>query len=54
MEFPITDLLSSEASEQWLLEYFHLTGLKCPKCNSTVERATVFRVTRKSELKVFR
>lgn len=54
MEFPIIDLLSPEASEEWLLEYFHPAGLKCPKCKSPVERATVFRVTRTSELKVYR
>ena len=34
MEFPIIDLLSPEASEEWLLEYFHPAGLKCPKCKS--------------------
>jgi transposase-like protein len=54
MEFPITDLLSPEASEQWLLEYFHPDGLKCPRCQSPVERANVFRVTRQSKLKVYR
>jgi len=54
MEFPITELLSPEASEQWLLAYFHPDGLKCPKCQSPVERAGLFRVTRKSELKVYR
>lgn len=54
MEFPITDLLSPEQSEQWLLEHFHPEGLQCPGCQSPVERANVFRVTRKSELKVYR
>lgn len=54
MEFPITDLLSPEASEEWLLEHFHPEGLKCPNCQSPVERAGLFRVTRKSELKVYR
>lgn len=54
MEFPITNLLSPEQSEQWLLGHFHPEGLKCPGCKSTVERANVFRVTRKSELKVYR
>jgi transposase-like protein len=54
MEFPITHLLSPEQSEQWLLEHFHPEGLKCPSCQSPVERANVFRVTRKSELKVYR
>jgi transposase-like protein len=54
MEFPITNLLSPEQSEQWLLEYFHPEGLKCPWCKSPVERANVFRVTRKSQVKVYR
>ena len=54
MEFPIADLLSPEQSEQWLMEYFHPEGLKCPECQSPAERANVFRVTRKSQLKVYR
>jgi len=54
MEFPITNLLSPEQSEQWLLEYFHSEGLKSPGCQSPAERANVFRITRKSELKVYR
>ena len=54
MEFPITNLLSPEQSEQWLLEHFHPAGLKCPRCQTSVEQANVFRITRKSELKVYR
>jgi transposase-like protein len=54
MEFPISNLLSREQSERWLLDHFHPEGLKCPYCQSPVERAGVFRVTRKSELKVYR
>jgi transposase-like protein len=54
MEFPITNLLSVEQSEQWLMEHFHPEGLKCPSCQSPIERASVFRITRKSELKVYR
>ena len=54
MEFPITDLLSPEQSEQWLMKHFHPEGLKCPGCQATIERANVFRVTRKSDLKVYR
>ena len=54
MEFPIINLLSPEQSEQWLLEHFHPEGLKCPGCKTSVERANVFRVTRKSELQVYR
>ena len=47
-------LLSPEQSEQWLLEHFHPEGLKCSRCKSPVGRASVFRNTRKSELKVDR
>ena len=54
MEFPITNLLSREQSEAWLLEHFHPQGLKCTGCQAPVERANIFRVTRKSELKVYR
>lgn len=54
MEFPITNLLSPEQSEQWLLEHFQPEGLKCPGCQAAIEQANVFRVTRKSELKVYR
>jgi len=54
MEFPITGLLSAEESEQWILEYFHPQGLQCPWCQSPVEQANRFRVTRKSKLQVYR
>jgi transposase-like protein len=54
MEFPITGLLDTEQSEQWILEHFHPQGLKCPWCQSSVEEANLFRVTRKSKLKVYR
>ena len=54
MEFPITALLSQEESEQWILEHFHPQGLKCPWCQVPVERANLFRVTRKSKLQVYR
>ena len=54
MEFQITNLLSSEQSGQWMLKHFRPERLKCPGCQSPVERANVFRITRKSELKVYR
>jgi transposase-like protein len=54
MEFPIADLLSMEESEQWILEHFHPQGLKCRWCQARVERANLFRMTRKSKLKVYR
>jgi len=54
MEFPITDLLSTEQSESWLLGHFHPEGLKCPKCGADVVNSLPFRVTKKSGLQVYR
>ena len=54
MEFPITELLSLEESERWLLKHFHPQGLKCSWCQASVERGNLFRMTRKSKLKVYR
>jgi hypothetical protein len=54
MEFPITDLLSQEQSEQWILDYFHPDGLKCPRCRASVAEAYVHRQTKKSQLTVYR
>jgi transposase-like protein len=54
MEFPITDLLSQEQSKQWIEDYFHPEGLKCPRCRASVAEAYVHRQTRKSQLTVYR
>ena len=54
MEFSITELLSAEESEAWIREYFHPHGLKCSGCQSPVEQASRFRMTRKSKLQVYR
>jgi transposase-like protein len=54
MEFPITDLLSHEESEQWLGDYFHPEGWKCPGCRASAADAYVFRQTKKSQLTVYR
>lgn len=54
MEFPITNLLSQEDSEQWLLDYCHREGLKCPRCGVGVAGAYVHRQTKKSQLTVYR
>lgn len=54
MEFPIIDLLSTEACERWLLEHFHPDGLKCPRCGAGVKQAHPFRQTKKSRLQVYR
>jgi transposase-like protein len=54
MEFPITDLLSQEQSEQWIKDYFHPDGLKCPRCGASVADAYVHRRTKRSSLTVYR
>ena len=54
MEFPITELLDQEQSEQWVIEHFHPEGLKCPRCKAGVEEAYAFRQTVRSQLQVYR
>ena len=54
MEFPITDLLNADDCEQWIIEHFHPEGLKCPRCQASVEQAHRFRRTRRSQLTVYR
>jgi transposase-like protein len=54
MEFPITDLLSQVQSQQWLLDYFHPEGLKCPRCHASVSDAYAHRQTKRSGLMVYR
>lgn len=54
MEFPITELLDYENSVEWILKHFHPKGLKCPKCQKSVDQSRKFRRTRTSELEVHR
>lgn len=54
MDFPITDLMSEKASEEWIMDYFHPTGLQCPHCGAGWAKASEFRVTRTSQLQVYR
>jgi transposase-like protein len=54
MEFPITDLLGKEQSEQWILAHFHPHGLRCPGCQATVDEAHPFRTTQESQLQTYR
>lgn len=54
MEFPIITLLDQKQSEDWLLEHFHPEGLKCPHCGASVEDASPFRETKRSQLTVYR
>lgn len=54
MDFPITDLMSEKASEEWIMDYFHPTGIRCPHCGAEWAKASEFRVTRTSQLQVYR
>ncbi|WP_448337658.1 transposase [Chloroflexus aurantiacus] len=54
MEFPIDDLFDEERSEQWVMAYFHPTGLTCPGCGRGTDAARRFRRTRRSRVTVYR
>jgi transposase-like protein len=54
MDFPITKLMSEKASTEWIMEYFHPHGLRCPHCEAAWAEAREFRSTRRSELTVYR
>jgi len=47
-------LLDQEQSENWLLKHFHPNGLKCPNCGASVDDASPFRKTKRSQLTVYR
>lgn len=46
--------MSEKASEEWIKEYFHPTGLQCPHCEAGWAEASEFRTTRRSQLTVYR
>jgi hypothetical protein len=46
--------MSEKASEEWIMEYFHPTGLRCPHCEAGWAEASEFRTTRRSQLTVYR
>jgi len=54
MDLPVTELLDDQASLAWLLKHFHPAGLHCPQCQAGVERARLFRYTRRSRVPVYR
>lgn len=54
MDFPINELMSEKASEEWILEHFHPNGLRCPHCEAGWAEGFEFRRTRKSGLTVYR
>lgn len=50
MIFPITELLSDEASVEWIEKHFHPKGLRCPTCKANKEQARVFRPRQRGTL----
>jgi transposase-like protein len=54
MDFPIIDLLDTDASTAWVERHFHPQGLKCPHCQAGRDQARFFRVNRGSGLTVYR
>jgi transposase-like protein len=54
MDFPLSDLMSEQASTEWIMEHFHPTGVVCVHCGAPWSRASEFRRTRKSQLVVYR
>jgi transposase-like protein len=47
MIFPITELLSDQASMGWIEKHFHPPGLRCPCCNAKKTQAREFRRTKR-------
>ena len=54
MDFPILSLIDEERAQAWVLNHFHPEGLRCPKCQASVESARHFRKTETSGLQVYR
>jgi|UPI000173C459 hypothetical protein len=54
MECPIDDLFDEEWSDQWVMAYFHPTGLSCPGCRRGIDAARCFRRTHRSRATVSR
>lgn len=54
MDFPIVELMDRQACLQWLEEYFHPGGLKCPHCQAGLDQSLWFRKTKRSDLDVYR
>lgn len=54
IEFPIVELMSSQSSYEWLVDYFHSNGLVCPHCGAPLVNAWAFRVTRSSQVPDYR
>lgn len=46
--------MEHEACLDWIREYFHPDGFRCPHCGADKEQASWFRKTKRSELDVYR
>ncbi|MEP7288965.1 MAG: hypothetical protein ABI947_24695 [Chloroflexota bacterium] len=54
IEFPIVELMSSQSSYEWLVDYFHPGGMVCPHCGGVLANARQFRVTKSSQVPDYR
>jgi transposase-like protein len=54
MDFPIIGLLDDETCIDWLMEYFHPDGFRCPHCGAPHAESRFFRVNCGSGLEVYR
>ena len=54
IEFPIVELMSNQSSYEWLVGYFHPTGIACPHCGAAWTEARKFWVTRSSHVPDYR
>ena len=54
IEFPKVDLMSSQSSYEWLVNYFHPGGMVCPHCGNKLDNARQFRVTKSSQVPDYR
>src|SRR5882724_892629 len=54
IEFPIVELMSSQSSYDWLVEYFHPEGLICRHCGAVMDKARKFRVIKSSQVPDYR
>src|SRR5260221_13240160 len=54
IEFPIVELMSSQSSYEWVVDYFHPGGIVCPHCGTVLKNARQFRVTKRSQVPDYR
>ena len=54
IEFPIVELMSSQNSYEWLVDYFHPQGMACPHCGAAMHEARTLRVTKSSQVPDYR